>query len=416
MSGDVVARTGSAPWGPQDRSALRSIDGGVTAVPGIRAAGIAAGIKPSGKPDLSLVVADSPATTVAVVATRNTFRAPPVDLALEHARDGRARAVVTNAGNANAGTGQQGMDDAVTTTQQVAQRLGLEPGEVIPMSTGVIGVPLPMPTLLAGLDPLVAALAPDGGAAAAEAICTTDSHAKQVAFEVTDEHGTCRVGAMAKGVGMIEPAMATMLCVVTTDAPIAGALLRQMIRKAVDRTFNRISVDACGSTNDTVVALATAGAQAPPAPSSIQTAFEAAFADLALQIVHDGEGATKVARIRITGAATQDDAVTLARAVAASSLFRSALWGADPNWGRVLSAMGSTAVAFEPARVHVRFGGITTCRFGTAASFDRGQVAAAMQASEVDVEVELGLGSEEATFLTCDLTPEYVKFNGLYTT
>lgn len=408
--------SGRAPWGPADRACLTPVDGGVTAVDGIRAAGVAAGIKPSGRPDLSLVVADAEDTSAAVVATTNTFRAPCVDLAVAHARDGRARAVVTNAGNANAGTGTRGHDDAVATTREVAARLGMRPEDVVPMSTGVIGVPLPMDRLLAGLDPLVAALRPDGGAAAAEAICTTDSHAKQVAFEVADEHGSCRLGAMAKGVGMIEPAMATMLCVVTTDAPVQGALLRQLLRRAVDRTFNRISVDACGSTNDTVVALATGTAARPPSPRTLEVALEAALADLALMVVHDGEGATRVARIRVTGAAAEADAVALGRAIAASSLFRSALWGADPNWGRVLSAMGSTSVAFEPARVHVSFGGITTCRFGTAATFDRGQVAAAMQADEVDVVVELGLGRAEATFLTCDLTPEYVRFNGMYTT
>lgn len=406
----------TAPWGPTDRTALTPIAGGVTAVPGIRAAGVAAGIKPSGKPDLSLVVADEPSTSVAVVATTNTFRAPCVEVALQHARDGHARAVVTNAGNANAGTGEQGMADALATTREVAGRLGIEATDVIPMSTGVIGVPLPMARLLDGLDPVVAALDADGGGAAADAICTTDSHAKQVAFEVADEHGSCRIGVMAKGVGMIEPAMATLLCVVTTDAPIQGALLRQLLRRAVDRTFNRISVDACGSTNDTVVALATGTAARPPSPRTIEVALEAALADLALMIVHDGEGATKVARIHVTGARDEADAVALGRAIAASTLFRSALWGSDPNWGRVLSAMGTTAVDFEPARVHVSFGGITTCRFGTAASFDRGQVAAAMQRDEVDVVVELGLGAAQATFLTCDLTPEYVTFNGMYTT
>ncbi|MFT5223492.1 MAG: glutamate N-acetyltransferase/amino-acid N-acetyltransferase [Glaciecola sp.] len=405
-----------APWGPQDRSVLRPIEGGVTAVDGIRAHGLAAGIKPSGKPDLSLVVADAPGTTVAVVATTNTFRAPVVEVAVANARDGAARAVITNAGNANAGTGAQGLADAQQTTREVASLLGLQAEQIIPMSTGVIGVPLPMATLLSGLEPLVAGLHAAGGDAAATAICTTDTYTKQVAFEVTDDHGSCRIGVMAKGVGMIEPAMATMLCVATTDAPLAGALLRQMVRRAVDRTFNRISVDACGSTNDTVVALATGTAVTPPSPASIEIAFEAAFADLCQMIVKDGEGATKIARLHVTGARTEADAVLLGRAVAASTLFRSALWGSDPNWGRVLSAMGTTAVDFEPGRVHVSFGGITVCRFGTAATFDRGQVATAMAADDVDVLIDLGQGAEQATFLTCDLTPEYVSFNGMYTT
>lgn len=412
----MSAHLTAPPFGPADRDGLTPIEGGVTAVDGIRASGLPVGIKPSGKPDLSLVVSDSPATTVAAVATTNTFRAPVVEVALANVADGRARAIITNAGNANAGTGEQGRTDALTTTQHLADLLGIAAGEVVPMSTGVIGVPLPMPTLLAGLPSVVEQLSADGGAQAAAAICTTDSHPKTVAFEVTDAHGTCRVGMMAKGVGMIEPAMATMLCVVTTDAPLPAKLLQQVLRRAADRTFNRISVDACGSTNDMVVALATGTGTKPPAPATIEKALLAGFADLCRMIVADGEGATRTADIVVTGARTEADAVTLGRAVAASSLFRSALWGADPNWGRVLSAMGTTAVDFEPARVHVSFGGITVCRFGTAATFDRGQVAAAMKADQVEVRIELGLGDAAATFLTCDLTPEYVNFNGLYTT
>jgi len=403
------------PWGPTDRSVLTNVDGGVTAVDGVRAAGVMAGIKPSGNPDLALVVLDGPGT-VAVTATTNTFRAPPVEVAVRNAADGHGRAVIVNAGNANAGTGAPGLADAQAVVDHTAKLLGIAASEVVPMSTGVIGVPLPMERLLGALQSLVAALDANGGRAAAEAICTTDTVSKQVAFEVADATGSCRVGAMAKGVGMLEPAMATMLCVATTDAGVPANVLRAMTSRAVERTFNRISVDGCGSTNDTVAVLAGGTAVAPPTMASLEIALEAAFADLALQMVHDGEGVTRVAHLRVTGAATEYDAVALARAVAGSTLFRAALWGADPNWGRVLAAMGTTEVAFDPSLVSVAFGGIQVCRDGTAATFDRGAVAAAMAATDVPIEIDLAAGGAAATFLTADLTPEYVRFNGEYTT
>lgn len=406
-----------ATWGPTDRRTLVPIaGGGVTAPPGFRAGATAAGLKPSGKPDLAVVVADRDATA-AVVTTTNRVRAACCDVAVEHARGGSVRAVVINAGNANACV-PDGRAHAEQTCDRVAAGLGTQARGVIPMSTGVIGVPMPIERLLAGvpaaLDDATGDMA--GGGRAAEAILTTDLVAKQVAYHVVDEHGRCTIGAMAKGSGMIEPAMATMLGVVTTDAPVPAAVLRTMLKQAVRRSFNRVSVDACGSTNDIVAVMASGAATQPPGLTALQAGLEAVCADLAEMVVRDGEGVTRVARLTVGGATTEDDAARLARAVAASALFRTALHGGDPNWGRILAAMGASDVAFDPARVSVTCGGVTVCRFGVAASFDPGQAATAMARPTVDIGVDLGQGDERATFLVGDLSRDYVTINADYTT
>ncbi len=412
MSAPLVAR-----WGPDDRSVLLPIaGGGVSAPPGFRAGATAAGLKPSGRPDVAVVVADRE-STLAVSTTTNRVRAACCDVAVEHAADGRGRAVVLNAGNANACV-PDGRAHAEQTCEAVASHLGTEADQVVPMSTGIIGVPMPIDRLLAGvpvaLDDATGDVA--GSQRAAEAILTTDLVAKQVAYHVIDEQGRCTVGAMAKGSGMIEPAMATMLGVITTDAPVPAAVLRTMLKQAVKRSFNRISVDGCGSTNDIVAVLASGAAAQPPGLSALQTALEAVCADLAAMIVRDGEGVTRVARLIVGGATTEQDAERLGRAIAGSTLFRAALHGGDPNWGRILAAMGASDVAFDPARVSVTCGGVTVCRFGVAASFDPGQAAAAMQKEQVDIAVDLGLGDAEATFLVGDLSRDYVTINADYTT
>lgn len=391
--------------------------GGVTAPAGFRAAGIAAGLKQSGKPDLALVVSDERAAAAAVT-TSNQVKAAPCVVTEQHVADGHARAVVVNAGNANACTGDAGMAAATDTCEAVARELGCDPGDVVPLSTGIIGVPMPTATLLEGVPPVFAALGrePSHAEDAATAITTTDTRTKQVAVEVADGSGTCRIAGMAKGAGMIEPAMATMLCVITTDAPLSGAALRPMLRQAVSRTFNRISVDACGSTNDTVVLLASGGADTPPGLGAFQAGLEAVCASLARQVVEDGEGTTRVAEVTVGGARTETDAVDLARAVTSSVLFRAALHGADPNWGRVLGALGTSDIPFDPARVTVRFQGVTVCRFGSAVNFERGNLAARMDKPLVEVEVDLGMGDASATLLTADLTPAYVAENAYYTT
>ncbi|MBW3578711.1 MAG: bifunctional glutamate N-acetyltransferase/amino-acid acetyltransferase ArgJ [Actinobacteria bacterium] len=402
-------------FGPRDRAALTRTEGGVTAPSGFRAGGVLAGLKRSGRPDLALVVSDVPAIA-AVAVTTNRVRAAPCVITARNAADGHARALVVNSGNANACTGPDGLAAAEATTEAVATHLGIDPTDVLICSTGVIGVPLDLARLLAAIPRVVADLSDDGGGRAARAILTTDTTTKEVAYRVEDATGACTVGGMAKGAGMIEPAMATLIGLITTDAPLTPAVLRPIVRQVVARTFNRISIDACGSTNDTVAVLANGNATQPPTLATFRAALESVCADLARAVVADGEGTNKVAELHVVGARSEDDAVALARAVAASTLFRAALAGADPNWGRVLAAMGATDVDFDPERVTVRFAGVTVCRYGVATAFDRGQAAAALSKRDVEVTVDLGLGAAEATFLTADLTPAYVRFNAEYTT
>ncbi|MEX1162312.1 MAG: bifunctional glutamate N-acetyltransferase/amino-acid acetyltransferase ArgJ [Nitriliruptor sp.] len=401
-------------WGPSDRSGLTAVEGGVTAVPGFRAAGTVTGVKASGKPDLGLLVADQPAA-VAVLTTTNQVKASACTLSERHASDGRARAVVINSGNANVCT-PDGEVHTARIAEATAAAIGSATTDVLVMSTGIIGVPLPIERIEAALPGLASTLTADGGPAAAEAMLTTDTRTKQVGFQVTDDQGSCTVAGMAKGVGMIEPTMATLLVVLTTDAPVHPQILRSLLQRATDTSFNRISVDGDRSTSDTIAVLASGLATSPPGVETLGRALQAVCADLAHQVVADGEGATRVAAITVRGAATEDDAAALARAVATSLLVRAAIHGADPNWGRILMALGNAGVDLDPRRVSVTCGGITVCRFGVAASFDRGQASHAMSRPEIEVGIDVGSGRSSATVLTCDLTPEYVRFNSQYTT
>jgi glutamate N-acetyltransferase / amino-acid N-acetyltransferase len=402
-------------WGPASREGLEALDGGITAVGGVRAGGVASGVKPSGREDLALVATDAEAST-AVVTTTNLVKAPSCRLTERHAADGRARAIVINAGNANVCT-PQGEEHTARLASAAAAELGVADTDVLVMSTGVIGIPLPIERIEAALPAVAADLTPDGGHRAANAMLTTDTRTKEVAFRVTDaQGGTCTIAGMAKGVGMIEPAMATLLVVLTTDAPVGGTVLRRVLHQAVRTTFNRISIDGDGSTSDTVAVLATGEAANPPGVEAFARGMEAVCADLAHAVVADGEGASRVAAVTVHDAPTEDEAATLARSVATSLLVRAAIHGADPNWGRILMAMGTAGVDFDPGRVSVACGGVTVCRFGVATAFDRGQAAAAMDRPEVAIDISMGAGDKAATVLTCDLTPEYVRFNAEYTT
>jgi glutamate N-acetyltransferase / amino-acid N-acetyltransferase len=402
-------------WGPTDRSGLERIEGGVTTPGGFRAGGVVSGVKPSGKPDLALVVADERAAAAAVT-TQSLVKAPSCLWTDRNVADGHAQAVVINSGNANVAT-PDGEAHTGRLADGAAEALGIPADDVLVMSTGVIGVPLPIERVEAAFPAVVADLDATGGARAAEAMTTTDTVLKQVAYRVSDgQGGTCTVAGMAKGVGMIEPSMATLLVVLTTDAPIGASLLRQLLRGAVRATFNRISIDGDGSTSDTVAVLASGAAPTPPGPEVLGRAIHAACADLAQAVVADGEGASRVAAITVTRAATEHEAERLARAVATSLLVRAAIHGADPNWGRVLMALGNAGVAFDPRRIGITFGGVTVCRFGVAASFDHGQARSAMDKPQVAIDIDLGAGDAAATVLTCDLTPEYVRFNAEYTT
>ena len=394
---------------------LTPLPGGVTATPGITAAGIAAGLKPSGSLDMALVAAPD-VVAAAAVQTRNQVTAAPVQVTARNAANGRARAVLLNAGSANVCTGPDGLALAEQSTKIVAEALGCEPDDVLICSTGVIGVPIPKQPFLDGIPLLASQLSPEGGGRAARAIMTTDTRPKERAVAVSDATGGCVVGGMVKGSGMIAPEMATMLCVVTTDAPLSGPVLRSTLKGVVARTFGRISVDDCMSTNDAVILLSTGTAATPPSMAAFTEALTTVCAQLAEDLVRDGEGAKKVVRVRVTGARSESDAVGVARSIARSALVRTAIAGEDPNWGRILAAMGAGQVPFEPNRVAVSFGGVTVCRFGVAAAFDRGQAAVALRGEEVRLTVDLGLGEHEATFLTCDLTHDYITINAEYTT
>ena len=387
----------------------------MTATPGITAAGISAGLKPSGALDMALVAAPD-LVSAAAVQTRNQVTAAPVQITARHVAKGKARAVLLNAGSANVCTGPDGIATAERSAEIVAEGLGCATQEVLLCSTGVIGVAIPAGPFLGAIPRLVGELSEDGGGRAAKAIMTTDTRPKEAAVRVSDGTGTCVVGGMTKGSGMIAPEMATMLCVLTTDAPVRGAVLRATLKDAVKRTFGRISVDDCMSTNDAVIILATGTAAPPPSLPAFAEGLIAVCAQLAEQLVRDGEGASKLVRIRVTGARVEAEAVGVARAIARSALVRTAIAGEDPNWGRIMAAMGAGPVQFDPNRVAITFGGVTVCRFGVAATFDRGQAAAALRGRDVTLTVDLGLGGDEATFLTCDLTHDYIPINAEYTT
>lgn len=382
---------------------------GVTAPAGFRAAGVAAGLKESGSPDVAVLVNDGPGQAAAGVFTANRFAAAPVLWSRQCLTTGELHAVVLNSGGANACTGPDGFADTHHTAEHVAGLLDCGPIEVAVCSTGLIGVRLPMDRLLAGVDDAVARLDADGGAAAATAIMTTDTRPKTSS---TESEGFV-VGGMAKGAGMLAPGMATMLAVVTTDAAADATLLGEVLDRAVAATFNRVDSDGCMSTNDTVLLLASGASGNAPAPDDLYDAVHRVCADLSRQLVADAEGASKEISIEVRGAATEVDAEAAARAVARSNLFKCAMFGEDPNWGRILSAVGTTSAAFEPDGVDVAVNGVWVCRGGGVGD-DRDAVD--LSGRDVSVVVDLGAGEAAVTVWTNDLTHEYVHENSAYST
>lgn len=394
------------------------LEEGVTAPRGFAASGVTAGLKSSGKPDLALVVADNAATAAAVLTT-NQVKAAPVLVTAEHLHTsgGQARAVLLNAGSANVCCGPDGVALAREAAKTTATLLGCTPEEILLCSTGVIGVPIPRQPYLSAIPAAVQTATPEGGDDAAHAIMTTDLVAKQFAVGVTDsEGGSVTIGGMCKGSGMIAPAMATMLAVVTTDAPLYAGQADAMLRRAVDKSFNRISVDGVMSTNDTVVLLASGTAATPVDPRAVEDGLTQVLQALATQIVRDGEGAGRLARITVRGALSEPKALAVARQVANDSLVKTALAGADPNWGRIIAAIGATPVTITPGLIDIAVGGVTVCAGGVKADFDPPAARRAMAGDEVEVTIDLGLGDAEATFLTCDLTHGYITINAEYTT
>lgn len=394
--------------------------GGITAPAGFRAAGLHCGIKRA-RADLALIVSDVPATCAAVFTT-NRVKAAPVLVSMEHVRSGRCRAVVVASGNANACTGPKGLEDARAMARTTGDALGIAPGEVVVASTGVIGVPMPIGKVCAGIRRASAALCPDGSRQAAEAILTTDRMVKEVAVEGEICGRPVRIGGIAKGSGMIHPNMATMLAFVTTDAAITPGMLRRALVRSVERSFNMISVDGDTSTNDMAVALAS-GLAGNPAISSEGADFDA-FTEgmdwvtgrLARMIVEDGEGATRLIKVEVRGARTEKDARQVARTIASSNLVKTAVFGADPNWGRVLAAAGRAGVEFDADHVDVFIGDVLVAMAGEAVEFDEPRAREALASKEVLIAVDLHAGFESACAYTCDLSYEYVRINASYRT
>jgi glutamate N-acetyltransferase / amino-acid N-acetyltransferase len=384
----------------------------VTLPQGFRAAGVTAGLKPSGKPDVALVVNDGPAHAAAGVFTRNKVQAAPVLWSRQVLTTGRVRAVVLNSGGANACTGPQGFQTAHATAEKAAELLGCGAVEIAVCSTGIIGEQLPREVLLGGVEAAAKALGDDAasGRAAATAIMTTDTVAKEAAR--TDTAGWS-VGGTTKGAGMIAPSMATMLTMLTTDAVVDAPVLDAALRAAVRVSFDRLDIDGSTSTNDTVLVLASGASGVPADPDVFTAALTAVCRDLARQMQADAEGVTKRVTVRVTGAATEDEAVVVARTVARDSLVKTALFGADPNWGRIAAAAGYADAAVDPDRLDVTINGVPLCRGGVAAG-DRS--AADLSGPEILVEVALGLGAGEAEILTTDLSHGYVEENSAYST
>jgi glutamate N-acetyltransferase/amino-acid N-acetyltransferase len=382
----------------------------VTTPAGFRAAGVTAGLKPSGKPDLALVVNDGTLDAAAAVFTTNRIEAAPVTWSRQAVSDGRLRAVVLNSGGANACTGPEGFADTHATAEHVAAVLGLSASDIGVCSTGLIGLRLPMDKLLAGIDVAAKALAGDGGPAAANAIRTTDTVAKTTA--ITSPAGWS-VGGMAKGAGMLAPALATMLVVLTTDAVVDAVALDKALREACRLTFARVDSDGCLSTNDTVILMASGASGLSPSYADLATGVHTACLDLAQQLLADAEGAGHDIRVDVVGAATEDDALLVARAVARSNLLKCAIHGRDANWGRVLAAAGTTDAVFDPHAIDVAMNGVWVCK---AAGVGESRDGVDLSGRDVAITVDLHAGEASAWIWTNDLTEAYVHENSAYST
>jgi glutamate N-acetyltransferase / amino-acid N-acetyltransferase len=381
----------------------------VTSPLGFRAAGVAAGIKESGSPDVAVVINDGPSAAAAGVFTSNRVKAAPVLWSQQVLASGLVRAVALNSGGANACTGPEGFQDTHQTAEHLAALLGVGAGEVAVCSTGLIGERLPLDRLLAGVTAATGQASADGGLAAADAIRTTDTVPKTTC---TAGAGY-QIGGMAKGAAMLAPALATMLVVLTTDADMPAPALDAALREAVRTTFDRLDTDGCMSTNDTVMLLASGASGTTPEPAEFTALLTASCADLATQMQADAEGASKAITITVTGAASEPDAVEVGRAIARCNLLKCAIHGEDPNWGRVLAAVGTTRAAFEPDQLSVAINGVWVCKAG-APGEDRSAVN--LRPRDVTITVELAAGQHAATIRTTDLTAEYVHENSAYST
>ena len=390
---------------------------------GFRFAATRAGIKASGNPDLALIEAPNGATAAAVF-TKNLVVAAPVILGRKHIGSSAKsiRAVLVNSGNANCATGKPGLKAAEKSCEALAAAVGAKAKQIIPSSTGVIGVQLPVEKLVAGIPRLLTTRgsSPEDAMTFARAIMTTDTRPKTACASFEVKGSTATVLGMCKGAGMIHPNMATMLCYIVTDVKASPDQLNQLLKSTVDRTFNRISIDGDTSTNDTVCLLASGIPGLDLGKSKVADAFatalESVCASLAMQVVTDGEGVKHVIRLRIEGAKSEREADTIARTIAHSPLVKTAWAGADPNWGRILAAVGRSGVELDPSGVDIYFGEIQVCRKGMAASFGEAEAHAYLSQPSFEILVRLNRGKHSLTFLTCDLTDEYVRINADYRT
>ena len=395
-------------------------DGSSTSAKGFRAGALAAGIKASGRPDLGIWASEVPCVAVATF-TQNAFAAAPVIVSRERLNASpRAQAVVFNAGNANACNGPRGLEDARKMARLAAEKLGIDQQLVLIAETGIIGVPLPIDLVTSGLARLE--LKADGGHAAAQAIMTTDTRVKECAVSLEVGGREVRIGAMSKGVGMIHPNMATMLAFVGTDAALDPEFARTALKRVVDRSFNMISVDGDTSTNDSCFLFANGLSGAPTLTDDgidaerFIGALEAVCTDLARKMAADGEGASKLLQVDVTGAATESDARSAARAVVSSNLLKAALHGEDPNWGRVFCAVGNSGAQVDTAHAALWIGNVQVARDGVGTGFSKDEARGQMQGDEVTMRIDLGLGTATARAWGCDLTEEYVVENSAYST
>ncbi len=397
-------------------SVFQIITGGITAPEGFTGAAVHCGIKAKGA-DLVLIHSDRP-VTAAVTITTNQFRAAPTFVTEEHIANGQAQAIVVNSGNANAATGMQGRENARQMAWLTAEALNVASEDVIVCSTGHIGVQLPMDNIATGIQQAGQQLGRNQPELLARGIMTTDTFPKMTSVRFDVDGATVKMGAIAKGAGMICPDMATMLCFITTDLAISAEVAQDSLRQAVARSFNCITVDGCMSTNDTVALLANGAAGNSPITCSESTGYQAFTAalgyvttELAKMIVHDGEEATKFVEITVNRAKSWEQARRIGWAIANYDLLKCSIYGEDFNWGRVVASLGAAGEAFDPAKVTLKLAGITVWKQGEVAEYDQAQACQQMTADEIAIEVDLGFGESHATVWTCDLTPEYVRFN-----
>ena len=402
---------------------MKQIDGGITAVPGIRAAGIHAGIKKAAETkDVALIVTDAPATAAGVF-TKNSVTAAPVFVCREHLTDGRAQAVIVNSGNANACTGEVGMVNAQQMAAATAEQLGIDADLVLVSSTGVIGQQLPMDKIENGIQAAASALSTEGGADAAEAIMTTDTYPKSVAVEIEISGVSVRIGGIAKGSGMIAPNMATMLSYLTTDAKINAEVLQAALNRVVDDTYNLLTVDTDRSTNDTVLILATGRAGNAEIVTADGDNYEAfcegllfVCTELVKMLARDGEGATKLVEVVVKHARNRDDAEKAARAVAESPLVKTAVFANDANWGRIMMAIGKSGAAFDPYQVDVWLANYQLVKDGMGAGYNEDEATALFAQDPVRITIDLRAGDAAVTMWTCDYSYDYIRINADYRT